>query len=189
MTENILSWYNNPDLKQAAIDGMRAHRIADELVKGHYIHVDGAFSGCAVGCVLRDLAELGPTNSEDNPHEQYSNVAGLPLWIAHLHDHFFEVLPHPDNQQFAEDLLIAIPVGVDLTTAYHKFMIWLLTDDIHGSRQYCDDDGKSATDAVVSLHKRLISGDMPVDKEWAAARNVAGAAQSNALIRILSEST
>ena len=174
-TAPTLTYHGDPAIKARAVESMRSHRAADELVKGHYIKVNGGFTGCAVGCVLRDLA--GVDTEPEDPHALYAEVAGLPKWLAHLHDLFFEELPHPANQQFAEDLLAAVPVGVDLTPAYHRFMVWLLTDEENGSRRFADEAGQAATDAVASLHNRAASGDMPTDEEWATARATARATE------------
>lgn len=173
------SWHGDADLKAKALAGYDLHIKADTLVKGAYF--DGAgetFRGCHIGCVVTDLGG----SSEGSHSKEYERVTGNPEWLASLTEHFFESMPNPQNQTVTRAIMEATPVGKDLTPVYHRFMIWLLADEKHGTIQDCDDAGRSITESVVALHVRAAAGDYPSDGEWASAEAAAWYAARGATV-------
>jgi hypothetical protein len=205
MTRPVTTWLGDPDLKAKTLAAYDAHIKQDALIRGTYAKQNGVFKGCHIGCLVHDLTGADAQSIKDMGGNQRRDIIaekiGQPNWLTSLAEYFFERLEPPKNQQVSRAILDATPVGVDLTPVYHRFMIWLLTDEQHGSRQYADDAGQKATDAIVALHERAASSDTPKNEEWDAARVAAKAAaragwagcaaargaQSDALIRLLSE--
>lgn len=165
---NALTYHNKPELKAQILAGYDAHIKADTLIKGEYFNYDDGFKGCHIGCVVRELG--------GDEVDQYSDLTGLPVWLRDLTEHFFERMAYPENQRVSRAILEAVPVGQDITPVYHKFMVWLLEDEKHGTLQYCDERGAAATQAVINLHKRSADGIEVDNAAWAAARAAAWAA-------------
>ena len=95
----MLTYRNNPDLKQSFITRFAAHRAADAVVQGL------GFSngrGCFIGCTMNEYN-----------HEAFASRIA-PEWLARWADRVFEGLPIQDAPQFGSDLLEAIPVGMNI---------------------------------------------------------------------------
>ena len=167
----ILTWHSDADLKARVLKSYDGHIAADTLIKGEYFGGDEeTFKGCHIGCVVKELG--------GNDKNQYPELTGLPDWLMGLNEYFFEHMPHPQNQKITRDILEAIPEGKDISLVENRFLIWLLTDETHGSIRHCDDDGRKATLTVAALHERVLVGDKPSQDEWAAARDVVRATAS-----------
>jgi hypothetical protein len=106
----MLSYHNDPAVKQKYIERFARHRAADEVIQGRG-YFDGR--GCFVGCTL-----------EDYDHKRFPIELGWPEWLAHLADAIFEGLPKTEAAQFGTDLLEAVPVGVDLNPTQWKIAIF-----------------------------------------------------------------
>src|SRR5262245_39209382 len=110
----MLAFHNNQSVKDKYLARVKAHREADELIKGQYWK-NG--KGCAVGCTLHS----------DN-HKAYETKLGIPQQLAYLEDCIFERLPNKKAMKWPERFLSAIRPGADLLLVWPKFTVWLLTD-------------------------------------------------------------
>ena len=154
------AFHDDSEIKAKYLDRVRAHRAADELIRGE--GWDG-HRGCAIGCTL-----------EAYDHSRYPIELGIPEQLAHLEDWLFERLPVADAMAWPERVLTAIRVGADLSRVWPEFAIWMLTDPEHGVSQYAVDGGTRASIAgVADLYRRT---DDVLPEEWAAARVTSGRA-------------
>ncbi len=165
--EGVKAFHSDPAIKEKYLTRLHAHRVADRLIRG--TGWDNG-KGCAVGCTL-----------EKYSHEAYEDELGIPRELAGLEDQIFEGLPLDDAMAWPEQFLAAITPGADLTLVWHRFAIWLLADPKHGTINFCDARGREATIGVVSLHEKVVAGDMVSwdaagAAAWAAARAAARAA-------------
>lgn len=119
----MLSYHNNPAIKEKFQLRFAAHRVADEVIQGQGFE-NGR--GCFVGCTL-----------DDYNHDRFPMELGWPIWLAHLSDAIFEGIPESVAPQFGTDLLASVPVGVDLEPV--KYIIAI---DRH-KRQLAHLDGNS----------------------------------------------
>ena len=92
------SFKNDPDVKAKYISRIKAHRAADELIRG--TGWDGLRGG-AVGCTL-----------ESYDHSLYPIELGIPEWVAKLEDAIFEGLPADLAMTWPLRFLEAVPVGI-----------------------------------------------------------------------------
>jgi len=116
----MLTFHGKQELKDERIAQVRAHRLADQLVKGQYWQ-DG--KGCAVGCTI---------HSSD--HRAYETELGIPVELAYLEDTIFENLSNGKAMLWPERFLRAIPVGVDLRATHinKRLVLAWLTDETRG---------------------------------------------------------
>ena len=115
MEHAMLAFTNTTHTKDEVLAQIRAHALADEIVKGQYW--EGG-RGCAVGCTLHS----------DN-HAEYEPRFGIPQMLARLEDCIFEGLPNKTAKVWPERFMLAIRPGVDLSLVGWKFLHWLLTDE------------------------------------------------------------
>ena len=171
----LISYHNDPKLKEAIVAEMRVHQKADLIIKGSYGRENGEFHACAVGCAIHSMnVRLGkhyPTNS----HVSYEEAIGVPEWLARLHDTLFEGLPDKENTQFAVDLLEAIPVGINLESIKWKFCAFILSENIErvlALKDISDELRKQVVDAicgVLKLHEEAIkTGVWNTSVAWSA---------------------
>lgn len=153
----MLAFHNEPALKAYYQARLAAHYAANDIIRGEYGGPGGVsgWRGCAVG---------GTLHSSD-PKVAETEL-GIPEVVMRLDDIIFESLPESEGPQWAVDFLSAIPVGADLALVGAKFAMWVLSDPVHGSRQYADAASKVMTDAVLHLYNRWLTGDEPSQKEW-----------------------
>ena len=142
---------NDIAVKEKYLSRVRAHRAADEIMKGQYW---AGGRGCAVGCTI---------HSSD--HQSYEAELGLPEWLAYLEDAIFEGLPLEQAVLWPERFLEAIPVGADVEPVLAKFLIWLMD----GVRIYADERGVPAIGAIIGLWRRVAAGEAVPPQEWNAA--------------------
>ena len=123
----MLTFHGRQELKDQRIAQVRAHREADQLVKGIYWE-NG--KGCAVGCTVHG-----------NNHRAYEIELGIPAELAFLEDQIFERLPNGQAMLWPERFLQAIPVGVDLRLSHinKRFVLALLVDEKRGLLSRCSD--------------------------------------------------
>ena len=132
------AFHNDQAIKDKYLARVRAHRAADELIRG--TGWDG-HRGCAIGCTL-----------ERYEHARYPIELGVPEQIAYLEDHLFERLPLDAAMAWPERVLSAIRVGADLSRVWPEFAIWMLT----GVIQYAGDreDVRAAIERVAELYRQ-----------------------------------
>ena len=113
MSAAPVAFHGDPALKARVLDGLAAHRAADEIVQGHYWQ---AGRGCAVGCVIHDLDPA----AKPSDHKQWERLIGVPVAVAHLVDAIFEGLSESEAPDWSVRIIEAIPVGADLSDVYCK---------------------------------------------------------------------
>lgn len=125
----MLSYHNDENLKKLIVCEMRKHQEQDQFVKNTYGREEGGkFNGCAIGCAIDSInIALGKRYSICD-HKVFEEALGIPEWLAHLQDSFFEVLPIGENSQFAVDFLESIPVGVNLGPVKYNFCEFLMLE-------------------------------------------------------------
>ena len=168
----ILSFNNDPKIKESLIARMQKHIEADELLQQE-IGQNG--KGCTVWCALNNGdIQYGYT------HSSFPEVLGLPEWLAHLQDIIFEGLSINDAKQFSSDWPKAIPVGKNLEPVKWKFCAFLMEQNIERVLllNISEDLKKQVVDAingVLSLHQSAIE-----TGEWdeSAARSAKSSAWS-----------
>ena len=111
----MLAFTNTTHTKDQVLAQIRAHALADEIVKGQYW--EGG-KGCAVGCTIHS----------DN-HAEYETRFGIPQMLARLEDCIFEGLPNGTAKVWPERFMNSVRPGVDLSLVGWKFLHWLLTDE------------------------------------------------------------
>jgi len=171
----MLAFHNNPAIKEKYLARVRAHRVADEIVKGRYWE-NG--KGCAVGCTLHS-----------GKHMSYESELGIPVALAHLEDTIFENLPNELALEWPARFLEAAHPGADLSNVVNQFMSWMLIDPTHGVIRFVNTDmdrsaiiGVAAilrTDATAEEIEKALSADSAADS--AAALSAALSARSAAL--------
>lgn len=116
----MLAYHNDPELKRVTLAKIQAHREADRIIQGTYWgKLEGAFRGCAVGCLLED---------PKGGHYRYESEFGIPVQLAWLEDGIFESLPVEDSRVWPERFMDAITVGADLSGVWPRFATWLMVD-------------------------------------------------------------
>lgn len=142
-----------------------AHREADQLIHGIYWQHG---KGCAVGCM---------SHTDRQPHAVLARRYGIDERLFHLCDAIFENLPNEESLVWPERFVEALPVGRDVSLAWHKFSAWLLSESglLTITRQ-----NRAAIERVRTLHIRAIDGNVPSAVEWEHARAEARLAESTA---------
>jgi len=160
-TETLVAYHGDPKIKENYLARVRAHREADEMVKGVYWK-DG--KGCGVGCTIHS-----------GNHHSYETELGIPEVLAHLEDAIFEGLPNGDAKAWPERFLSAIKPGADLSLVWPRFALWLLVDPADGVIKYAGEyrDVDKAIRRVGDLYREWTEGRKPDKAAWAAARAAA----------------
>jgi hypothetical protein len=154
---NFVAFHGDPAVKLKYLDRVRAHRLADQIVKGQYWE-NG--KGCAVGCTLHS-----------GNHQAYESELGVPAQFAYLQDLLFEHLPIDRARTFPERFLEAIPVGADLYPAFWKFMLYLLLDDENGLITF--EKNIDALRQIAVFYERAVDGEeIPMDEYLGAANSI-----------------
>ena len=160
------AFHEQETIKATYLARVRAHRAADELVKGTYWQ-NG--KGCAVGCTVHSAR-----------HAAYEEELGIPRALARLEDAIFEWLPNGRAKAWPEEFLEAIGVGVDLAGVVDRFLLWLLSDPKDGVLQYVKDEGcRAAIATVIGLYERRVRGESVRKEEWRSAYAAAYAAAAS----------
>jgi len=180
----MLSYHNDPALKNRFTAHVERHRQEDAFLRGTYGEMQGGkFRGCAVGCSIRSLDEIEgkPLRLDNGNHQDLATRLGIPLVLAHLEDRIFEGLPQAEAMLWPTLFAQAIPVGKDLSLVWPKFAHWLLVDPTAGVIRFAKTDAvKSAIQGVADLFARVIAGGEVSDEEWRRARSAAYAAHDAA---------
>ncbi len=159
---------NTLQTKTEALASIRAHKAADQLIKGQYWE-EG--KGCAVGCQYHAF-------KNDNDYDFHiiaERVHGIPQQLAYLEDRIFENLPNELAMQWPERFLSAIPEGADLSKVIPSLMVWLMTDKNNGVIRFLKSgsDQEKIITAVSALYARRVNGETVSNEEWADAANIA----------------
>ncbi len=160
----LLSFHNDPAIKDKYVARLKAHAKADEFIKGKYWE-NG--KGCAVGCTIHSSS-----------HNAYETELGIPEWLAQLEDRIFEGLDNGDAKKFAVDFLISIPVGANLEPIKWKFCAFILKENIERVLNLTLDN-KLKREVIEAIQKCLaVHEDAIQSGQWdeSAARSAANAA-------------
>jgi hypothetical protein len=139
-----LAYHSDPTRKRAILRQLRAHRKADEIVKGRYWE-DG--KGCAVGCTLHEPG---------GGHARYEPEFGIPEMLARLEDTIFEGMTNGQAKAWPISFMSAIAPGADLSRIGWQFLHWLLTDKVVNpgiDHPLVRDAVKQCADVLVPLTK------------------------------------
>ena len=196
--KTMLTYFNDPKLKEMIVEEMKNHQKQDQIIKGTYGKQNGVWKGCAVGCAIHSInLRLGKEFPTDN-HRVYEEAIGVPEWLARLQDTIFEGLPDKENSQFAVDLLEAIPVGVNLDKVKWKFCAIILKENIDRvlALKIKDELKEQVVKSIqqcLNLHEEAIktgiwdrsaaesaarSAESAAESAWSAARSAESAAWS-----------
>ena len=129
----MIAYHNDNKIKMKYIKRVKAHRLADELIKGKGWTGQ---KGCAVGCTLNKYE-----------HSAYETEIGIPRAVARLEDVIFEGLPNKEAMEWPELFLKSVNVGSDLSMIWPKFTLWVLEWVI----QYARPNGILAINKVIDL--------------------------------------
>lgn len=110
----LVAYHADPQIKLDILRTLKAHRAADEIVKGIYWE-NG--KGCAVGRTI---------NSSN--HAEYETRFGIPRELALLEDEIFDGLPNDQAVDWPIKFMGAIEPGADLSLVVPQFRHLLLTD-------------------------------------------------------------
>src|SRR5205085_6017374 len=114
----MIAFHGKVGIKRKYLARVRAHRKADELIKGTYWE-NG--KGCAVGCTVHS-----------SRHENYETELGIPRSLARIEDGIFEGLANGEAKLWPEKFLSVIKTGADLSGVTDRFLHWLLVDPVDG---------------------------------------------------------
>ena len=155
----MLSYHNDPKIKEEILRQLQAHYDHDEIVHGTYWHLG---KGCAVGCTIYS-----------NEHAEYEERFGIPQVLAHLEDRIFEGLENKDAKRWPLLFMLAIPIGADLSKVWNHFSLWLLGDPKGGVLQFArTTKEKEVTSRVIELSQQSLIRNV-FDSEWSIAAHAA----------------
>lgn len=160
----MIAFHGDEKIKQKYLDRVRAHKEADEIIKGKYWE-NG--KGCAVGCTIHS-----------GNHDSYETELGIPRLLAKLEDGIFEGLPDHLAKEWPEKFLSSIPVGANLSSVWPNFAYWLLVGPDYGVINFVKNDKfKTSIENIAKLYFK--SKTSPVSQqEWNIAFTDAYAASS-----------
>jgi hypothetical protein len=149
------------EVKEKFLLRVRAHREADELIRGTYWE-NG--KGCAIGCTIHS-----------GNHADYERLLGIPLILARLEDGIFESLPNGSAMLWPERFLSAIEPGADLSLVWPRFAVWMLVDEKWGVLQFAKTKrSRKAIQDVADAYQSAVNGAEKFP-DWVALRNAAAA--------------
>ena len=166
----LLSFHNDPKIKEKYVKRLKAHAKADEFIHGKYWE-NG--KGCAVGCTIHS-----------NNHNAYETELGLPEWLARLEDCIFEGLENGEAKTFAVDFLVSIPIGKNLESVKWKFCAFILKGNIERVLGLTLNDKlkQQVIEAIQSCLKlqedAIRTGEWNESAAWSAAWSARSAAES-----------
>ena len=145
------------------IERMKAHMVADELVRGVGFE-DG--KGCAVGCTF-----------DEYDHYLFQNLLGVPEWMARILDSIFEGMDLEKSKTFPLLFLEASKAAVereaDLDQIESPFMFCILEDTLNNFDKVKFADVAKCVNDVIDLYKScetdLRKFDAAARASWAAA--------------------
>jgi hypothetical protein len=154
------AFLGDPGIKEKFLSRVRAHREADELIKGSYW--EGG-KGCAIGCTIHS-----------GKHPDYEWLLGIPQILARLEDEIFESLPNGSAMLWPERFLSAIEPGADLSLVWPRFAVWMLGDEKWGVLQFAKSArSKRSIQSVADAYRSVIDDGDTKKHDWAALRSAA----------------
>lgn len=168
----MLSFHNDPLIKEKYINRVIAHRKADKIIQG--IGWNNG-RGCAVGCTL-----------ENYDHSRYPIELGLPEWLARLEDSIFENLSLDIAILWPEKFLQSIPIGINVEKVKYKLSILRLNRLIEIQKSLLEKNPDlneifrkviNAIEVIIKYHEAEINN---IYCNWSAAESAAWSAGSAA---------
>jgi hypothetical protein len=156
--EVMVAFHGKTEVKDKYLQRVRAHRLADELVRGQYWDKDrdGVFRGCAVGCTLHS-----------SNHGDYETELGIPHILAYMEDRIFEGLPEDRAMSWPEEFLAAPQVGADLSLVWPQLAVWMLIDLEHGIIRFVKSEGlREVIQAIAHAYSTIASGGEVSATKW-----------------------
>ena len=156
----MLSYLNDPAVKEKFALRFAAHRAADEVIQGTGFNGE---RGCFVGCTL-----------DNYDHAQFPVQLGWPEWLAHLADKIFEGIPQSAAAQFGTDLLAAVPVGVDLHDVQYKIAVLRHKRQLvrlEGNAEPYAEQCRNALQGVIDYCESQIKTESAESAAWSAAES------------------
>jgi hypothetical protein len=138
----VMAFHNDPAIKKKYLARVRAHRKADEIVKGQFWEKG---KGCAIGCTIHSSI-----------HSDYETELGIPEWVAHVEDVIFEGLPNKRAKLWPEEFLSAIPVGADLNGVNSPFIVFVLRSTLDKFDHDKFPKVKTCVGAVIELYETKV---------------------------------
>ena len=182
----LISYKNDPKLKEMFVAEIEEHRKADQIIQGTYGEgTNGDWKGCAVGCGVHSLnRKLGKEYSTSD-HTVYEKELGIPEWLARLEDTIFEGLTVEESKLWPTQFAQAVPVGVDLDPLKYKFYAFILRENIDRVLKLDIEDSLKeqvvkAIQGVLTLHETAITTGVWDESVAELARSAAGSAESAA---------
>jgi hypothetical protein len=147
----MLAFQNTTHTKESAVALAKLHREQDDYTRGTYGEKtkDGGWKGCSVGCMAK------------GKHEDYPELFGIDVRIAHISDVIFEHVE--DYKNWTVDLFESVKDGSDTTIAYYKFMHWLLSDL---NSKVIDLKTNEEVATVANLFLRASEGETTTKSDW-----------------------
>lgn len=144
----MLSYNNDPAMKEKLIASLEAHRVAEHLIRntyGVYIGTEnrraedrkqkrwtggvsdnnGTWKGCAIGCSLEALTGLTSFSGVLTPHEKLGALIQIPPELLELEDAVFEASSWEYAQIWPVRFATALPVGKVLTKLVNEIRDWI----------------------------------------------------------------
>lgn len=162
----LISFHGDASIKQKYLDRVKKHQELDNIIQG--TGWDGT-KGCAVGCTL-----------ENYSHTAYEKELGIPTWLAHVEDKFFEGMSKERAKIWPLQFLEAIPVGVNLEAVKTQFILYILNQSLTTFDHVAFPAVKAAIDQTIAYHSRVFESAAEAE---AAARSARSAAWSAAAAR------
>lgn len=162
------AWYGEPKLKAAVMDRLREDRRLDRITQG--VYWDGEENrGCHLGCLTR---------MPERTHEAAERLFAIPQRIGWSLEAVFEGLPADRCDWWVIAATEAIPVGADLSLAYHRLAAWLLGPDSPSAVGNAHPHDAAAIAEVRNLHIAAASGETITAEQWSAVRSAQAASWS-----------
>jgi hypothetical protein len=183
----MLSYKNDPTLKEMFVAEIRRHREEDRIIQRAYEQGSGEdWQGCSVGCAVHSINLMFDKDYGRNDHSVYAIELGIPTWLARLQEHLFEHLPQDEAVLFPERFAEAVPVGADLGPVKWQFCAYLMRESGKVVSGLAISDSLKemilgAISDVEALHAQAIeTGVWPKDAAEAAAKAAEWAAEAAA---------
>ena len=163
----MLSYHNEPELKQATVADAKQHQLEDRFIQGTYWNAEKE-KGCSMGCLVHCNNEQGEI------YDLVSRSFGLPLQLVRLQEWVFENTEKDYAMAWTTRFTEAIPVGVDLSGVWPKVAVYICESVLQYTTDYpaCT----KAISRVIELYKNGGTNDEFADAAVAAADAAAYAA-------------
>jgi hypothetical protein len=163
----MLTFTNTPATKDKLVATLELDAKNGYFRSIEYLQ-DGKIS--SVGLALKK------TSVDLSDYEQFEIQFNIPFRLAKLNDEIFRQISY-HIPQFAESWPVrfakSIPIGVDLSLVWAKFMFFLLIDPKFGCIQYARSKDIPIILTVTQLLGQFIQGITPPRKEWKSAYKAA----------------